>query len=146
MVDIIYSKAFSEVLEILKYISKMDYEKIPLEIIEIMEDNCRKDYVVEYNPHISLVEQDISEEARTIIAIFFRDYWATEEQREKIILKERIDLEKFEDKKRETYNPEDIFKNRQDKIVVENKNLPVEINKESLFKKIINLIKSFIKI
>ena len=73
MIDLKYSNAFTEVLEILKYISKEDYEKVPLEMIEIMEDNCSKDYFVEYNPNISLTDQNISEEAQTIIAILFRE-------------------------------------------------------------------------
>ena len=141
MIDVIYSNAFSEVLEILKYVSKDDYEKIPLDIIELMEDTCSKDFVVKYNPNISLTEQGISEEARTIIAIFFRDYWATEKQREKILLKEKYDnyIEKTEKQKK--CNLDNLFKNKQKETLVENTNLPVEIKKETFFKKLISFIK-----
>ena len=114
MIDLKYSNAFTEVLEILKYISKEDYEKVPLEMIEIMEDNCSKDYFVEYNPDISLTDQNISEEAQTIIAILFRDYWATPYQKERIEAKEKYDLEKLEEEKREKYNTDNIFKNKQE--------------------------------
>ena len=141
MIDVIYSNAFSEVLEILKYVSKDDYEKIPLDIIELMEDTCSKDFVVKYNPNISLTEQGISEEARTIIAIFFRDYWATEKQREKILLKEKYDnyIEKTEKQKK--CNLDNLFKNKQKETVVENTKLPVEIKQETFFKKLISFIK-----
>lgn len=146
MIDLKYSNAFTEVLEILKYISKEDYEKVPLEMIEIMEDNCSKDYFVEYNPDISLTDQNISEEAQTIIAILFRDYWATPYQKERIEAKEKYDLEKLEEEKREKYNTDNIFKNKQEGTVRENTNLPIEIKEESFFKKLVNFIKKFLKI
>lgn len=146
MIDLKYSNAFTEVLEILKYISKEDYEKVPLEMIEIMEDNCSKDYFVEYNPDISLTDQNISEEAQTIIAILFRDYWATPYQKERIEAKEKYDLEKLEEEKREKYNTDNIFKNKQEGTVRENTNLPIEIKEESFFKKLVNFIKKFFKI
>lgn len=146
MIDLKYSNAFTEVLEILKYISKEDYEKVPLEMIEIMEDNCSKDYFVEYNPDISLKDQNISEEAQTIIAILFRDYWATPYQKERIEAKEKYDLEKLEEEKREKYNTDNIFKNKQEGTVRENTNLPIEIKEESFFKKLVNFIKKFFKI
>lgn len=145
MIDVKYSNAFTEVLEILKYVSKEDYEKIPLEMIEIMEDNCSKNYVIKYNPNISLTDQNISEEAQTIIAIFFRDYWATEEQRKKILLKEQYDLEKLEEEKREKYNADNIFKAKQERTIIENTNLPIEIKEETFFKKLVNFIKKFLK-
>ena len=141
MIDVIYSNAFSEVLEILKYVSKDDYEKIPLDIIELMEDTCSKDFVVKYNPNISLTEQGISEEARTIIAIFFRDYWATEKQREKILLKEKYDNYIEKTQKQKKCNLDNLFKNKQKETLVENTNLPVEIKKETFFKKLISFIK-----
>ena len=61
MVDIAYAKAFSEVLAILKYISREEYEKIPLEIIEMLEDNCLNEVQIEYNPNLSLSDQNFSE-------------------------------------------------------------------------------------
>lgn len=113
MVDLKYANAFSEVLEILRYIPKEDYEKIPLEIIEMFEDNCNADYSVEYTPTIDLISQNISKEARIIIAIFFRDYWATPSQKEKINTKEKDDMQKLEEEKRKKYNPNNLFKNRE---------------------------------
>ena len=145
MIDIVYQRAFCEVLEILRYIPKLDYEKIPLEIIEVMEDNCSNDYCVKYNPLLSLQEQNITEEARMIIAIFFRDYWATEEQKKKILLKEKIDFEKIEEEKRNKYNIENIFQNKKNNNLeyIENiMNTQMIIKKENFWVKIINKLKS----
>ena len=113
-IDIKYANAFSEVLSILCYISKEDYEKIPYDIIEMMEDNCNLNYNVEYKPNIDINNQEISDEAKTIIAILYRDYWATEEQREKILEYEKQDIYTLDNKKREIYNPDNIFKNKND--------------------------------
>ena len=110
MIDIKYANAFSEVLEILKYIPKNEYEKIPFEMIEVFEDNSNIDYIVEYNPNIDLSNQNISKEARTIIAILFRDYWATKIQQSKILKKEKSDLYISEETKKEKYNYETLFK------------------------------------
>ena len=84
MVSVEYANAYSEVLEILKYISKEDYEKIPNSKIELFETNHNKEYIFKYNPNKTLDEQDVSKIAKAIIAILFRDYWATEIQKEKI--------------------------------------------------------------
>ena len=40
MIDIEYANAYSEVLEILKYIPIKDYNKIPKNIIELFEKNA----------------------------------------------------------------------------------------------------------
>lgn len=48
--------------------------------------------------------------------------------------------------KEDRYNPDNIFKNKKEEKVVENTNLPIEIKKETIFKKIINFIKGLFNI
>lgn len=111
-----YANAYSEVLEILRYISVEDYNKIPKDKIELFETNSNKNYKFEYNPQKTLDEQKVSKIARTIIAILFRDYWANEKQRNKILVKEQGDRHKLEKLKENLYNPNDLFnsKNKRD--------------------------------
>ena len=80
MVDIKYANAYSEVLEILKYIPVEDYNKIPKNKIELFKTNANNDYSFKYNPNKTLDEQNVSKTAKAIIAILFRDFWATEIQ------------------------------------------------------------------
>lgn len=47
----------------------------------------------------------------------FRDYWATDEQRQKIINKQKYDRQKLDEKKKEMHSPDNIFKNNKDTIV-----------------------------
>ena len=99
MVNVEYANAYSEVLEILKFISKEDYEKIPASKIELFKLNSNKEYKFTYNPEKTLDEQNVSKRAKAIIGILFRDYWATEIQREKIIKKQENDRLILEEQK-----------------------------------------------
>ena len=113
MIDIEYANAYSEVLEILKYIPIKDYNKIPKNKIELFEKNANDEHGFIYNPNKTLEEQNVTKRAKAIIAILFRDYWANEIQREKIIKKQNYDRIKLEEEKRQNYNPNNIFKNNQ---------------------------------
>ncbi len=110
MISKAYARAYTEVLEIIKYFPEEEYAKIPTEKIEFYKKNMDKDYIFTINPEIDLSKQNISLEANAIIVNLFRDYLATEEQ--KIIIKEILDLnqKKVEQEKREIYNPDNIFK------------------------------------
>ena len=120
MISVEYANAYSEVLEILKYISKEDYEKIPNSKIELFETNYNKDYIFKYNPNKTLDEQNVSKTAKAIIAILFRDYWATEIQKEKIISKQNYDRTKFEEEMKARYNSNNLFKNNEKRIIMDN--------------------------
>lgn len=148
MVDIEYANAYSEVLEILKYISKEDYEKIPNSKIELFETNHNKEYIFKYNPNKTLDEQNVSKTAKAIIAILFRDYWATELQKEKIIAKQNYDRMQLEEKKKERYNSDNLFKNNKKKNILdatdqEQKLALIEINNIKWYKKVWKFITRF---
>lgn len=140
--DIEYANAYSEVVEILKHISEEDYNKIPKDKLEFYKTNANKNYVFTYNPSKKLSEQNVSKIAKGIIALLFRDYWATEAQREKIIAKQNYDRQKLEEEKREKYNV-NVFKDIEEKTIEykEEKELAVIPYKESVFKKFINFVK-----
>ncbi len=113
MINNIYAKAYTEVLEILKYFPEEEYKKIPVEKINFYKSNMDKDYQFTINPEIDLANQNISKEANAIIVSLYRDYYATEEQKVKI--NEILDLnqKKEELEKRKQYHPDNIFKNKQ---------------------------------
>lgn len=111
MVNSNYALAYSEVLEILRYIPQEDYDKIPKEKIEFYNKNANKNYIFNYDPDKTLEEQKVSDITKGIIILLFRDYWATDKQKEKIIAKQVYDRKKLEEEKRAMYNPDDIFKN-----------------------------------
>lgn len=138
MVNLEYRNAYTEVLEILKYISKEDFSKIPSNLIKLFENNSNKNHIFSYNPNKTLQEQNVSITTKYIIAILFRDYWATPRQKEKIILKEKYDFNKLEEEKRDKYNPDNIFNTKQEEIneTINQMQSIVEYKKETLWDKI----------
>lgn len=136
-------REYNEVIEILNYIPREDYNKIPTDLIGAFKKNIEKDYKFKYDIKRTLKEQNVSKEARTIIAILFRDYWATDKQREKILAKEKNDIKKMEKEARKKYNPNDIFNN----IKNDEKTMRmVEVKeKENIIHKILNKIKLILK-
>ncbi len=141
-----YAMAYKEVIEILKYVPDEDVAKIPKEKLNFYRENMDKDYDYKIDETKEFEEQEMIEITKAVLANIFRDYWATPYQRERILAKEKYDLEKLEEKKREKYNPDDIFKNRNKKETYEgqNNNLPIEIKKEKFFEKLINFFRKLL--
>lgn len=146
-----YSKAYTEVLEILKYLPKNEYDKIAQEKIKFFENNKDNSYKFSINPQIPLDEQNISIEANSIIVVLFRDYFASEKQKEKLKLILKQNEDKYQEEIRNKYNPDDIFKNRKTEIMEDNSNeeiktnnLPIEVREKNFFNKFIAYIKKLI--
>lgn len=150
MKNIEYAIAYREVFEILKYIPKADYDKIPNEKIELYKTMQDKSYNFKYNPSKTLDEQNVSKRAKAIIGLLFRDYWATDTQREKIIAKQKYERQRIEQEKAQNYQYEDLFKKnkvetQQTEIKDNIENVSLVEYKESVFTKILNKIKSIFK-
>ena len=145
-----YKKAYTEVLEIIKYLPEEEYEKISKERIKFFEENCDQNYNFNFDISKSLEEQEFLRETNAIIVTLFRDFFATEKQKEKL-QKILIDNEeKYQEELRKKYNPDDLFKKQENKVIVDEKieTALVEVKEENIlqkvFNKIINWIKSFI--
>ena len=145
-----YKKAYTEVLEIIKYLPEEEYEKISKERIKFFEENCDKNYNFNFDISKTLEEQEFLRETNAIIVTLFRDFFATEKQKEKL-QKILIDNEeKYQEELRKKYNPDDLFKKQENKVIVDKKieTALVEVKEENIlqkvFNKIINWIKSFI--
>ena len=104
-----YKIAYSEVLEILKHVDKKDINKIPVDMLNMFKKNASNENKFNYDPNKTLQEQNVSEVTRIIIAILFRDFWATLEQKEKIISVQNTKRKKNNEEK---YSNNDIFKNK----------------------------------
>lgn len=146
-----YAKAYKEIVEILKYIPEESVNKIPKEMRDIFEVEQLKTYDFKIDTEKSFEEQELLEETKAILANIFRDYWATDYQKQRIIEKEMQDREEWERQKREKYNLDNIFKNRQQNINVQenlnknyNSNLPVEVKKQNIFQRLLSFIKKLV--
>ena len=79
MID--YSKRLAEVDEILKYLSKSDYDKIPKEIKEVIAKNKDKEYEWKYDKTKKLKEQDIPNDTIAILSYINMEYLLNDEQK-----------------------------------------------------------------
>jgi hypothetical protein len=153
-----YSKAYKEIVEILKYVPEESFNKIPKEMRDMFEAEQLKTYNFQIDTEKTFEEQELLEETKAILANIFRDYWATDYQKARIIEKENQDREEWERQKIEKYNPNNIFKNRNTTIhdndickdIKEqlneeyNKNLPMEVQKQNIFQRLLSFIKKLI--
>ena len=144
--DVLFPKAYKEVLEILKYVPKEDVDKLPKYIIE----NMKKEQDINHEYHIvnllNFDKQPMLEETEVILSVFYRDYWATEEERKQILMNERKEKLQHEEEKAKSYvSLNDIFKIEEEQ-KTEKINNQLEIKREeNIFIKILKKIKTFFK-
>ena len=136
--------AYAEVYTILQELNEEEYNKIPPEVIKTIEANRNEEYEYELDDELELKDQPMLSETKAILFNLFRDYLATQEQKAKIIRMQNEARQKNELKKQQMYNA-DIFANKPKKNLAENSNETMQIveYKESIFKRILNKIKSF---
>ncbi len=146
-----YSKAYTEVLEIIKYFPKEEYNKIPKDKIEFYKENMDINYKFHINPSIDLEKQNISKEANAILITIFRDYFATDKQKESLERLLSQNQQKLEQQKSQKYDSIELFNkplmNKQNaKELQENFNETrlVEV-KDNFFVRFINFIKKIFK-
>ncbi len=137
-------KAFSEVIEILNHTDKEIVGKIPQKFIEFLFENADKDYIPNINFYDENWEKFIQEDTQAILALLYRDYIVSEDEKIELLNEEQEERLKLEGEQREKYNPDNIFKkkNLEKKIQTDNVQL-IEIKETSWFKKILNKILNF---
>ncbi len=139
-----YAMAYTEVLEVLRYVPDEDLFKIPKEKILFYELNRDADYEYRLDTNKRFKDQEMSRITKAILANIYRDYWAPLDEKKEIIMQEKRDIAIMEESKREDYNPDKMFNSRKksEEYVKEDtsKNLPADAGKEGLFRRILNLI------
>ena len=110
-----YGKIFAEVLDIINNSEKEVKEKIPQKLYQQLEKNTDKSYEVNIDYSREDWDNNISEETKEILALIYRDYIVSPEERKELI-KEEAEFEKQKELElREKYNPDNLFKNKQRK-------------------------------
>ena len=136
------ARAYVEILEIIKYMEPECVKKIPKGLIEFFERQKDKNYEYHFDEEKDFSEQKISEETGGLLAMLALNYIANEENKEKI--KEILikNEEEYQKELREKYNPDNLFKDKQNIEENEPKQLTI-VEKEPWYKKILNKIKRF---
>ena len=141
----INKKAVSEVIDVLKHSEIEVTQKIPKKFIEFLTKNSDRDYIPNIDYSEENWENSIEEDAKVLIALIYRDYIMSEEEKEKVI----EEAERQEQEIREKYNPDNLFK-KNSKIEYEKSQDDTEqevqkslliIKEEKWYERIINKIK-----
>ena len=142
-----YKEAFTEVNEIIKMMPDELTNKIPSKFKEMLEDERDK----EYSPNIQepLEKQKLKNETIIILGLIYRDFLCSSDEKRKLQEKDARELQEvqkaLEEELREKYNPDDIFKKKnENKGEVQNfeETAIAVVQEEKWYKKIFNLIRS----
>lgn len=143
-------KALAEVDIILENTEQKIKDKIPKEFKKYIKENKDDKHKVQLQTNKELTEQNIRKETKEILALIYRDYLCTKQERQKLIVQERQEREKEKQEKYDT-NIEKILENRKNKnrieqLETENEKALIEIAEEKWYQKIIHKILRIFKI
>lgn len=144
MID--YNKRLVEVSEILNHLKKSDYDKIPKEVIDIIEKNKDKEYIWKYDETKDLKNQNVSKDTIAILSYINMQYLLNEEQRKFAQEIFNENQKKLENLKKDKYNSDNLFKDKQINLdTSKTSELSISKYKESIFTKIKNWLKQIKK-
>ena len=132
------SKRFTEVYEILKYLPKTDFEKIPKNILNFIIENKDNNYTWKIDKTKKLYEQKLSNDTIAILSYINMEFIVTDEQKQYLKKLYAYHEYKKENEKKDNSNYSDIFP-KEEKI---KNNKIIEYHKESFWTIILKKIKS----
>ena len=147
----IEAKVFSEVYTILTQLKDESVKKIPEKVLKQIKENAtiEIDYI---NQNIPLEDIKLQEETKEILAIISYYYFCDDEERKKwdeVLSENEI---KYQEELKRIYNPEDIFKKKEetsDKQNEEQKSDDKEVAlveyKQNFIVRLINKLKEFFR-
>ena len=140
-------EAYAEVDNILNLMESQYIAQIPEKLREFFKEKKDKNYDKKIVRRKPLKEQHLNKEALSILAVLNYKYWCKDENRKKELIEIYAENErKYQEKLREKYNPDDIFKSKTlESINSENQSI-LEIKSEiGIFKRIKNWIMKLFK-
>ena len=113
-----YEKALREVNEVLENVDEKYTKQISSEFINMMIKNMDLSYDFKYDITKPLEEQNLSEEAKTILSIIYLRYFCDKDERLEIIKEMKENDLEFEKNLKEKYNSDKIF-DKKDNVKIE---------------------------
>lgn len=150
MVNIQTQKAYTEILEVLKFIPKEYFSKIPKQILEVFEREKLENYTVNINKQKPIDKNSLQKETLAIIAMLNLQYWCPDEELKKKLYEQYSKNEqKYQQELSKKYDINNVFEKRKTVITPlanqnnSTENLSLIKQKPSFFKTLINKIKNF---
>jgi hypothetical protein len=136
-----YYNAYNEALAIIEYMDEEERSKIPEAKIRALREHSNPDYTFNYNPEVSINDQDVSNEAKALIVYLFEKYIATEDQKEVLTRQKQKAIAKDQENKKKNF-PVNVFENQASEPVSKEESLV--IHTESIFQRIMRFIRNLL--
>lgn len=141
--------AFAETYDIIKHSDISIQSKISPKFMNLLMSAKDNSYRVNIDYEKPLDEQ-IQHETKVVLGIIYRDYLCTPEKRQELIRNETELLERIEKEKNEKYSVDNLFKNRQNPLNIQQQeanqsneqNEIIEYKKEKWYEKIVKFFKN----
>ena len=150
MLSINTRQAYTEIDNFIELLDEYNRNKVPKKLRDFFKKEKDDTYTKEINPNIPIKDQNLKEETLALIAMLNLQYWCEDEEEKRRLKKIYSDNEiKHQQKLREMYNPDDVFKNNHQKLT--DKEISDEKTQENVamveYKKetLIDRIKKFFK-
>ena len=105
-----YKKAHTELYEIIKNLSDEEKNKIPDEFINNLQKDIDDTYLFHFDKSKTVFEQDLMTETKALLVQIYAKYLAPENEAELWKNYNHICQNELEKKRKENYNPNNIFK------------------------------------
>lgn len=151
MLSVNTRQAYTEIDNFIELLDEYNRNKVPKKLREFFKREKDNTYTKIIDPNIPIKEQNLKEETLALIAMLNLLYWCEDEEEKQRLKKIYSDNEiKHQQKLREMYNPDDVFKTKNTEVKNElnntNDELAVIEYKESFLNRVISKIKRFLNI
>ena len=136
--------AYAEIDEILNLLEDDYRERVPKKVRDFFKEEKIKDYHPEIDIEKPLIEQNLKRETMVLLAILNLNYWCENEEEKQRFLNELDKNEKEKKKLEEKYNPDNLFKKKQDESTENNLQI-IEYKKPNFIQRLLTKIKKFFK-
>lgn len=131
--------AYAEIDEILNLLEDDYREMVPKKVRDFFKEEKMKDYHPEIDIEKTLIEQNLKRETMVLLAILNLNYWCENEEEKQSFLNE-LNKNELEEK----YNPDNLFKKKQDESIQNNLQI-IEYKKPNFIQRLLTKIKKFFK-
>ena len=136
--------AYAEVDALLDLLEDEYKERIPEKVRNFFKEEKMKDYHPEIDIEKPLIEQNLKRETMVLLAILNLNYWCENEEEKQSFLNELNKNEEEKNELEEKYNPDNLFKKKQDESIQNNLQI-IEYKKPNFIQRLLTKIKKFFK-
>ena len=137
----ILANTYEELYEILNLMDKTTVMKVPIDILKTIKEQRNPEYQTKIDKNDIFNENNVNKETIDLLCYLDYYYWMDERKKSEVDRIRKQMLQEDENKKREQYNPNNIFKkDEKEKVVEKITSASVAEYKDSLFTKFLNFI------